>query len=91
MAESTRRPEGSGRSPKAGIAVTTKAIVASPPSPEPSRLPVLALATAWTMIAVSLLVYWRGWSHHVPIGYGADLPALRQEARLGLLHIDVRL
>jgi hypothetical protein len=56
--------------------MTTKAIVASPPSPTAARLPLLAFGAAWAMIGASLLVYWRGWSYHVPIGYGADLPAL---------------
>ncbi len=56
--------------------MTTLAATTSLPRSRAAILPVGALVAGVALVLAGLAVYWRGWSAHVPIGYGAELPAL---------------
>lgn len=64
-----------GSQGKAGITMTTLATTTLPRS-RAAILPIGALVGGVALVLAGLAVYWRGWSAHVPIGYGAELPAL---------------
>jgi hypothetical protein len=56
--------------------MTTLATTTSLPRSRAAILPVGAFAAGVALVVAGLAVYWRGWPTPVPIGYGADLPAL---------------
>jgi len=56
--------------------MTTLAATTSLPRSRAAILPVGAFVAGVALVVAGLAVYWRGWATHVPIGYGAELPAL---------------